>query len=152
MTFEKLLRKRITILFIISFILAIQATTCFPAVQFMQGDYNLAVAQARKENKALMIFIYTDWCGYCKMMDKNVFADSKFSDFSKNLVNVRINAEKGEGVLLARRFGVLSYPTIVFLDSWGKEMDRFSGYLPPSLFLKICKKIVSSNQEKNAQR
>jgi len=46
-----------------------------------------------------------------------------------------------EGAELAARFGVDSYPTLIFLDPAGNEMDRIIGYLPPEPFLERIERI-----------
>ncbi len=54
---------------------------------------------------------------------------------------MRIDAEKGEGVDLAKQFNVRGYPTTVFVDSEGEEVDRIVGYLPTDEFLTELKRI-----------
>jgi len=146
-------QRRATTLIIASLLLFIHSAIALAAVDFIQNDLSLALGKSRKENRVMMIFFYTDWCGYCKLMDKSIFADSKFTEFSKNLVNIRINAERGNGAYYARGYGVKSYPTVIFVDSWGKELSRINGYLPPATFLKESQRIVQNkNQQKNARQ
>ena len=53
-----------------------------------------------------------------------------------NLVSFKIDAEKDYGVELVKKYNVSAYPTIIFLDDKGGEIDRIVGYLPPDKFLK----------------
>jgi len=54
---------------------------------------------------------------------------------------MRIDAEKGEGVDLAKKYNVRGYPTTVFVNSQGEEVDRIVGYLPIDEFLAEIKRI-----------
>ena len=56
---------------------------------------------------------------------------------------MKIDAEKGEGIDLAKRFGVRGFPTIVFANAKGEEIDRIVGYLPPEPFLIQLERIKS---------
>ena len=57
------------------------------------------------------------------------------------MVSLKIDAEKANGVELVKRYKVSGYPTIVFSDDKGVEIDRIIGYMPPDKFLKELKRI-----------
>src|SRR5262245_12640898 len=61
----------------------------------------------------------------------------------KAFVNVKIDAEKGEGPDLAKRYGAHAFPTLVIVDAEGEEIDRIVGYRPPEPFLKEIARIQS---------
>jgi tetratricopeptide (TPR) repeat protein len=61
----------------------------------------------------------------------------------KAFVNVRIDAEKGEGVEIAKRYNVHGFPTLLIVDASGEEIDRISGYMPPEPFVKEIARIQS---------
>lgn len=126
----------------IFFLLLGFATFLYP-VDFIKNDFDLAQTKAKIEEKPIMIFFYTEWCGWCKSMDERVFPDQKMSDFSsKELVSVRIDAEKGEGLSLIKKYRVRSFPTIVFLSPHGNEIHRINGFLPPKSLLRMSQTIV----------
>jgi len=54
---------------------------------------------------------------------------------------MKVDAEKGDGVDLAKQYNVHGYPTVVFVQNDGKEIDRIVGYLPPKSFLDELKRI-----------
>ena len=56
---------------------------------------------------------------------------------------MKIDAEKGEGIDLAKQYGVRGFPTIIFANDKGVEIDRIIGYRPPESFLKDLKRIYS---------
>ncbi len=146
------LRKNKTVFFILFFILLFQHSPSFSTVDFIKEDLGFALGKSHKEQKVLMIFFYADWCVWCKMMDEKVFANPKISEFSEKLVSLRLNAEKGNGVAFSRKLKVDGLPTVIFLDSWGKELDRINGYIPPAYFLKACQKIVENERAKQKDR
>ena len=95
-----------------------------------EGDFATALAKAKKEKKYVFIDFYATWCGPCKMMDKQVYTDSAMGKAAAKYVNRKIDAEKGEGITLAKRYGVAAYPTMVIVDAAGKEVNREQGFRP----------------------
>ena len=99
--------------------------------------------------------IYTDWCGPCKLMDKNTFQNQEVAKFlNDNFYAVKFNAE-GNSVVnykgkvyknpgyketksarnsshnFTRYLGVYGYPTIVFFDKDTNPIAPITGYLTP---------------------
>jgi thioredoxin-related protein len=101
---------------------------------WFDGDYTAAAAAARERGTLMMLEFYADWCSWCERMEKDTFSDSEVQIELKEMVALKVNAEAG-GEELAGRYGVDSYPTFVFTDSEGAEVDRILGYLPPADFI-----------------
>src|SRR4029079_13438579 len=59
------------------------------------------------------------------------------------LVPARVDAEKGEGRKISTRYAVRSFPTILFLDSNGNEIDRLAGALAAAAFRANGDRILS---------
>jgi tetratricopeptide (TPR) repeat protein len=97
-----------------------------------ESDYNLARAAAEKSGKTMIIDFFTDWCRWCDSLDANTYSDSLVISLTANNMFVKINAEVD--TVLAQRFGISGYPTIVIAKSSGEEIDRIWGYLPPTEF------------------
>jgi len=92
----------------------------------------------------VLIDFYTDWCGPCKMMDENTFSDDKVKAYAnQHFVSMKVNAEKGEGVELSDRYNIRGYPTILFVNDKGEEVDRMMGYREPEDFLKELNRVQS---------
>lgn len=92
-------------------------------IQFYHGTWKEACEKAKAENKLIFVDFYTQWCGPCLHMAESVFTLSFIGDFyNTNFVNLKIDAENGEGVDLAKRYGVNSYPTYVFVDPANEEV------------------------------
>ena len=107
-----------------------------PGVAFTSGTFDEALARARSEKRLLLVDVYTDWCGWCKKMDREVFADARVAEASRGLVAVRVNSEKG-GENVARRYDVQGYPTILFVDGSGNIVKRIDGYVDAAEMLQV---------------
>ncbi len=93
-------------------------------INFMKTDeLSVALERAKKEKKPVFIDFYTTWCGPCKMMDESLFRDWDVTEMmNQNLINLKVDAEKGNGPALQAMYGVTGYPTFLFLDAEGKVL------------------------------
>ncbi len=95
-------------------------------------DYDAARKLAAEKKLPMMLnFTGSDWCGWCKIMDKNVFAKDEWKKFAaENAVLVTLDFPKDKSIVpekyvarnkkLQKEFGVGGYPSYVVLDSDGK--------------------------------
>jgi thioredoxin-related protein len=107
---------------------------------WFNGDLESARAEAARRNTVVMIEFYTDWCNWCRRLEADTFATPAVRTELEQIVSLRRDAEK-DGADLAAQFGVDSYPTMIFFDPAGNEMDRIIGYLPPDPFLERIERI-----------
>src|SRR5215216_7551869 len=84
-------------------------------------DVEKAKAQAKAESKKILLdFTGSDWCGWCKKLDAEVFSQQAFKDYAaKHLVLVEVDFPKGfklaeatskQNAELAKKFGIRGYP------------------------------------------
>ncbi|MEO8665330.1 MAG: thioredoxin fold domain-containing protein [Ignavibacteria bacterium] len=126
--------------FIIVLILIVTKTTFAEDVSFQSGSYQEILDKAKQENKIVMIDFITDWCKWCIETDRKVYTNPEVSTFAnEHQINWKIDAEKGEGPDLVKKYGVKGYPTIVFASADGNEVDRIYGYIPAEQFLQKMK-------------
>ena len=84
-----------------------------------------------------MIDVYADWCLPCKELDEFTFTDPAVRSAAEGLVRLKLDLtriEAGSQAERAReRFGILGVPTILFLDSSGRERAelRLEGFESP---------------------
>ncbi|WP_421919897.1 thioredoxin domain-containing protein [Marinifilum sp.] len=98
-------------------------------IRFEHGTLAEAFAKAKKENKLVFVDTYTEWCGPCKRLSKEVFPQKKVGDyFNSRFVSLKIDAEKGEGIEYAKKYKIKSYPTLMFLNANGDVMYRIGGF------------------------
>lgn len=93
-------------------------------------DFNQATAQAQKERKPMLLFFTgSDWCGWCKKLDQEVFASPEFAQAVGNkfvfvMLDFPMNKQQPEALMqqnaqLKQRYGITGYPTVVILDQSG---------------------------------
>lgn len=105
-------------------------------INFEQGDWKTVLSKAKQENKLVFIDVYTSWCGPCKQMAAQVFPKKEVGIlFNASFVNYKIDAEKGEGVEIAKTFGVHAFPTYLFVNGDGDLVYRLTGYTDAQPFL-----------------
>ncbi len=116
-------------------------------VQFkMNPSYKAVVAQAKAENKPILLDFYTTWCAPCKWLDKDVFELDVVADLlNKNFINVKVDAEKGEGPALAQKFSVGGFPTLIYLNSNGDVIEKQLGMTTATTVMNQAKKVMAAN-------
>lgn len=113
-------------------------------IKFEHGTFDEALAKAKKENKLLFVDFYTTWCGPCKKMSKTIFTqDEVGAFFNKNFISLKVDAEKGEGPELAKKYEVTGFPTMIFFNGDGSENKKLVGATPDaSFFLSFAKQVT----------
>jgi uncharacterized protein YyaL (SSP411 family) len=103
-----------------------------------------------KSPKPILVDVYTDWCGWCKVMDRETYNDDKVAAYvNENYYAIKLDAERKDSVLWAgKKFGYnpdnrvndlavyllggqMSYPTTVFMPSLSDRPAPLAGYLKP---------------------
>lgn len=124
-----------------------------------------AAKMKNKGSKKYLVDVYTDWCGWCKVMDKKTFTDPAIQEYLKeNFHVIKFNAEqkdvidfkgkKYEWIPVGRR-GVnqlamellgsrLSYPTLVYLDEDMNKIKSSPGFKKPEQLITELKVISGS--------
>jgi thiol:disulfide interchange protein DsbD len=85
--------------------------------------YDEAVAHARAEGRPMIIDFWADWCTACKELDRNVWGDPRVQAEASRFVALKLDGTDGSDAFnaLVDRFGVLGLPTVVLLDSRGRD-------------------------------
>ncbi len=119
---------------ILYLLLALALTSQAAGIEFFHGTWAEGVAKAKEENKKIFVDFFTEWCGPCLNMALNVFPLPEVGEaYNKNFVCMKIDAEKGEGRELAKKYGVHSYPSYIFIDPQTEEMIHRSGGNKPAI-------------------
>lgn len=110
-------------------------------------NYDAVLGIARADFKPIFIDFYTDWCAPCKWMEQDVFNTPTAAQFyNYKVINYKVNAEKGQGVDLARKFKVNAYPTLIFVDPYGNEIERYVGSTSISKFMAHGERAVAHTE------
>ncbi len=130
-------------------------------------SFDKALELQKKIPKKIMMDVHTNWCGPCKMLDKNTFHNADVVNYvNKNYYAVKFNGEGNETInykgqtfsnpnynpelanrrnsahQLASYLQISAYPTIVFFDENGGVIAPIRGYQKPTqleLYLKMFK-------------
>lgn len=96
--------------------------------KFTEDTFANVQKAAVKADKPIFMDIYTTWCGPCKYLSSNIFPTQIVGDYmNAKFVNTKFDAEKGEGIELAKKYAVKGYPTMLILNSKGEELGRLVG-------------------------
>ncbi|SRR5713101_6346095 len=115
-------------------------------------SFDAGFAEAKKNKKKVMVDVYTDWCGWCKRLDKDTYSNEKVIDYlNHQYVVVKMNAESTSKVTykdssyteatLSHVFGITGYPTVIFFDASGEPINSLGGYVNAERFLPIIQYI-----------
>jgi thiol-disulfide isomerase/thioredoxin len=102
-----------------------------------EHDLQAALRSAADGNRVVVVDVYTDWCGWCKRMDRDIYSDPKVAALGSEAVFLKLNAEdQGDGERFAREHGVHGYPTTIVMDYRGRALQSQAGYMsPPAAFV-----------------
>jgi len=141
--------KQISTIYII-----LLAMICAPVMSYGQGitflhDLDEALAKAKAENKMVFIDFYTSWCVPCKTLSNEVFPLANVgSYFNSNFVNCKIQCDdKGVGVELGKKYQVIAYPTLMFVDKNGDMVHSMAGTPSGEGLIELAK--TATNPERN---
>ena len=138
------MRKR-PIILILFFILYSKLYSESSGVIFL-SNYNDGFKLAVSKHKALLLDFYADWCAPCKTMDSEVLNEPVLSRFfNSNFISIKINGESNKGKKLMKEYMVSGFPTYIFINRNGKQVNRISGYVESSQFLQMGRETVDSN-------
>ncbi|HEY9790024.1 MAG TPA: thioredoxin family protein [Candidatus Obscuribacterales bacterium] len=101
------------------------------------NDVPTGFALAKKQHKPIITDFYTDWCGWCKVMEKKTFENPDVEKLmADNFVLVRANAEDhGSGQHLSQANRIDGYPTIIIFDESGTPRATMVGYQKAEPFM-----------------
>jgi thioredoxin-related protein len=131
-------QNKIKMMFLLTLFASAWAACTQAQTPFKDLSYDQAVANAAQQKKLVFIDFYTTWCGPCKMLDQTTLKDAWVRTWlAEHTVALKIDAEKE--LKLAEKLKVEYYPTLIFLNSEGKQVERVSGYVSAKDFRSIAR-------------
>jgi thiol-disulfide isomerase/thioredoxin len=98
-------------------------------VEWTKDTYDDVVQRAGKEDRTILIDFYTTWCSPCKKLDDETWTNPAVLEFIEDMIPLKLDSEKGEGIEISKRYRVAAWPTIMLVDSEGHEVDRIVGFV-----------------------
>jgi len=119
---------------------------------FIWLPYNEGLLKAEKETKHVLIYFYTNECGWCKKMEKETYSNEEVKEIlSDKFVAIKINAKSENKVVengkeiserkLATLYQISGYPTTWFLESNHNRIAPLPGYVSTEQFIPVIKYI-----------
>jgi len=115
--------------------------------------------EAKASGRPVIVDVYTDWCGWCRRMEAQVYAKPEIRDYLREkFVLVKLDAEAADAARyegkaftsrsLAARFGVSGYPTTIFLRPGGEHLVSVPGYVAADRFLLVLRYIGEGHMDR----
>lgn len=109
------------------------------------SSHDEGIAKARGAGLPVMIDFTAEWCAACKELEHKTFVDAAVQREAARFVPMRLDATAPDDAMdeLFQRYGVLGLPTVVFIDSTGKLLDkpRVTGFVEAPRFLELMRQV-----------
>lgn len=111
-------------------------------------DSQLALNNSKEQNKVLLIYFRTNWCGYCKKLDKTILLDEQVSTELEKMTLLKIDGDIR--LDLVKKYEIKAYPSFIFLDSNQNLIESFVGSPNKDTFLtKLEQALAKKDLEQN---
>jgi thioredoxin-related protein len=110
-------------------------------------DYDKGMKKAKVAKKPIFLNFYANWCGYCRKMESETFADRTVANvLQDSFIPIRLNSDKQPRI--SASYGVRGLPFFWFLTAKAERIAALPGYIPKDMFVKYLKYIESSSYKK----
>ncbi|MBX9950162.1 MAG: thioredoxin family protein [Candidatus Obscuribacterales bacterium] len=102
--------------------------------------------QAKLKRKYVLADIYTDWCGWCKRLDRDTFSNPQMMSYlNSKYLCAKVNAESNaEGKQVAAKYRVSGFPCALVFDPSGKFIGKLSGYYKPDEYQNALEDLIKN--------
>jgi uncharacterized protein YyaL (SSP411 family) len=123
------------------------------------NDWNSGYEKAIKENKIVLVDAYTEWCGWCKKMDKDTYTNPEvIKKINQHFIAIKFNPEVafdnykigGQTINNQQLYSMLcqgkstGFPTTYYITPSKNSLSIDVGYKGPADFLKVLNAAIES--------
>lgn len=113
---------------------------------FYSGSYNDFLREARKQDKIAILDFWAAWSPSCEKMDKETFNNPEVAKYiNEQFLIYRVNVDTFDGMEIANRFKVESFPTLIKLNSRGRFEKEWKGFFPANYLKEMLRASASSS-------
>ena len=118
------------------------------------ATYKDALKKSKKEKKPVLIyFTGSDWCGPCKVLDRDLFQTEKFKAIAdKDLVLLEVDIPRrkdivsedkmSENLYLQSKYKVKAFPTLMMVNHRGKKIAEKKGYVITEYYYPFFQSVI----------
>jgi thiol-disulfide isomerase/thioredoxin len=111
-----------------------------------QTNPEQAFEEAHSSGRLVMLYWTAEWCPPCHDLKENVFPKRSFVEKSRLFVPVYLDGDQPHAQTWGEKLGVFGYPTLVVLNSDGKEIVRVSGGMNLAAYEEVLDTALSTTQ------
>lgn len=132
-------------LFVLISLFFLQADLSAQTTFIHEQDWESIKEKAKNGRKLIFVDAYTDWCGWCKVMDEKTFSNQAIGNMmDQYFINVKLEMEKDElGIKLATKYAISSFPSYLVFNEKGEFIYQSVGYQEAADFMNTLFAIIT---------
>ncbi len=109
-----------------------------------ESSYEKGMQQAAQTGKPVFIDFYTDWCGWCKKLDSQVYTDGDVQNLAQQMICIKVDCDRDKAT--AQHYQVDGYPTLIFLSSSGTVIRKQVGFADKPRVIEFLKEAITKGK------
>ena len=136
-------------------IIILSIIMCMPVFLFSQGanwymnDVEKALLDAKNSNKMIFVDVYTEWCSWCKKLDRETFVHNDFLKIAPNFILLKVDADRLPW--FKGKYNIRAYPTLLFLDKNGVLIQKILGFKMVKDLLPVMEKMLQLHSQRGLE-
>ncbi len=99
-------------------------------------------AQAKRENKLLILDLEAVWCHWCHVMEEKTYSNPEVKKLlTEKFLLIRVDQDSRPD--LSKRYADWGWPATIFFDGAGRELAKRAGFFPPEQMIVLLKRLIA---------